>query len=304
MSVMLMDNLNANLFGIMLNKLVYSISLKPYFMTQAFSIEREYKEWIVDLKGGIRSVQMKAALTVNRQLLEMYWELGKEIHEKQKVVNWGEGLIDQVAKDLSAEFPGMKGFSRTNLFYIRRWYLFYESGGIVPQVVGLIPWGHNREIISKCSTIEEALFYCHKTVENSWSRAILTMQMESNLYERSGKIINNFDRALPAPQADLARETLKNPYNFDFLTLGKEAKERDVEQALAAHIQQLKATAFMPEYAGKLNFYLNVVNDKLRHEQDQPSVGIDAIPDEMRQMRRRHEFWDIFHLLIALKHIV
>lgn len=290
---------------------------KTYSMTQVFSGDKDYKEWIVGLKGKIQSAQIKAAVTVNRQLLEMYWELGREICEKEKKANWGDGLIEQLSRDLSAEFPGMTGFSKTNLFFIRRWYLFYQSGEIVSQVVTLIPWGHNREIISKCSTISEALFYCHKTAENNWSRAILVMQMESKLYERSGKIINNFDRALPAPQADLARETLKNPYNFDFLTLGKEAKERDLEQALAVHIQQfllelgqgfaflgrqyplevggeqfyvdllfyhtrlrcyvvveLKATAFIPEYAGKLNFYLNVVNDRLRHEQDQPSVGI------------------------------
>lgn len=254
---------------------------------------------------------------MNRQLLELYWELGKEIYEKQKKAEWGDGLIDQLAKDLSREFPGMRGFSRANLFFIRKWYLFYESCGIVSQVVRQIPWGHNREIIIKCSSVPEALFYARKTLENNWSRNVLLMQMESHLYERSGKIINNFDATLPMPQADLARETLKNPYSFDFLTLGKEAKERDLEQALATHILQflvelgqgfafmgrqfmldiggeqfyidllfyhtrlrcyvvveLKATDFAPEYAGKLNFYLNVVNDKLRHEQDQPSVGI------------------------------
>jgi predicted nuclease of restriction endonuclease-like (RecB) superfamily len=164
--------------------------------------------------------------------------LGREICEKQKKAEWGDGLIDQLAKDLSAEFPGMKGFSRTNLFFIKKWYLFYRANEIVSQVVRQIPWGHNREIIMKCADIESASFYVYKTIQFNWSRAVLVMQMESRLYERSGKIINNFDKALPAPQADLARETLKNPYNFDFLTLGKEAKERDLEQALAGHIQQ------------------------------------------------------------------
>jgi predicted nuclease of restriction endonuclease-like (RecB) superfamily len=226
-------------------------------------------------------------------------------------------LIEQLSKDLMAAFPGMKGFSRANLFFIKKWYLFYREGGIVAQVVRQIPWGHNKEVINKCPSIQEALFYAQQTIDNNWSRAMLLMQMESRLYERRGRIINNFDKTLPVPQADLARETLKNPYNFDFLTLGKEAKERDLEQALAGHIQQfllelgqgfafmgrqvplevgeeqyyidllfyhtqlrcyvvveLKATAFAPEFAGKLNFYLNVVNDKLKHEQDQPSVGI------------------------------
>jgi predicted nuclease of restriction endonuclease-like (RecB) superfamily len=286
-------------------------------MKQEFAADGDYKMWIVDLKGRIQSAQIKAALTVNSQLLELYWELGREICEKQKKARWGDGLIQQLAKDLSGAFPGMKGFSRTNLFYIKQWYLFYRAAGIVPQVVGLIPWGHNREIISKCISVEEALFYAQRTMENNWSRAILTAQIETKLFERSGKIINNFDKTLPLPQADLARETLKNPYNFDFLTLGKEAGERDLEQALAGHIQQfllelgqgfaymgkqfplevegeqfyldllfyhtrlhcyvvveLKTTKFSPEYVGKLNFYLNVLNDKMKHEQDQPSVGI------------------------------
>jgi predicted nuclease of restriction endonuclease-like (RecB) superfamily len=269
------------------------------------------------LKGKIQGAQIKAAMTVNRQLLELYWELGREICKKQKKAKWGDGLIEQLAKDLSGAFPGMKGFSRVNLFFIKKWYLFYHSAGIVPQVVVQIPWGHNREILYKCSRIDEALFYAQKAVENNWSRAMLVIQMEGKLYERHGKIINNFDRTLPMPQADLARETLKNPYNFDFLTIGEKAKERDLEQALADHIQrfllelgqgfaymgrqfplevggehfyidllfyhtrlrcyvvvELKATEFRPEYAGKLNFYLNVLNDKLKVEQDQPSVGI------------------------------
>ena len=294
---------------------------------QSFLADGEYKTWMVELKGRIQSAQIKAAMTVNRQLLELYWQLGREICEKQQTTNWGDGLIQQLAKDLSAAFPGMKGFSRTNLFYIKKWFLFYSCAEkvqqpvaereIVQQVVGQIPWGHNVLIINRCDRVEEALFYARKTVENGWSRNILETQLESNLYKRSGKMFNNFAATLPAPQAELARETLKNPYNFDFLTIGEKAKERDLEQALADHIQrfllelgqgfafmgrqfslevegehfyidllfyhtrlrcyvvvELKTTEFKPEYAGKLNFYLNVVNDRLKHEQDQPSVGI------------------------------
>src|SRR5258708_5456869 len=139
-------------------------------MTQIFSIDKQYSEWITDLKGRIQSAQVKAALTVNRQLLELYWELGKEIYEKQKTAEWGDGLIEQLSKDLSAAFPGMKGFSRTNLFFIKRWYLFYESAEIVSQVVRQIPWGHNRELLIRCSNVAEALFYGQKTMENYWSR--------------------------------------------------------------------------------------------------------------------------------------
>lgn len=299
-------------------------------MTYKLSADGQYKQWVAELKGKIGAAQIKAAVAVNQQLLELYWELGREIFEKQQKANWGEALIDQLAKDLSAAFPGIKGFSRTNLFYIKKWYLFYLPFGNVPQVVGQIgslaivpqlvaqiPWGHNREIISKCSTVAEALFYVRGTIENSWSRAVLVAQIESKLYERSGKIINNFKTTLASPQADLARETLKNPYNFDFLTLGKNAQERDVENALTGHIQkfilelgqgfafmgrqfpiavegdefyldllfyhtrlrcyvviELKATEFRPEYVGKLNFYLNVVNAKLKHVLDQPSIGM------------------------------
>lgn len=299
-------------------------------MAHHLSVDKEYKKWIVELKDRIQTTQIKAAIAVNRELLNLYWELGRDICEKQEKANWGEGLIDQLAKDLSAAFPGIKGFSRTNVFYIRKWFLFYQPSEKVPQVVGQlediefvpqlvaqIPWGHNREIITKCSNRDEALFYVRETLKNNWSRAILVLQIESKLYERQGKAIQNFQLALPVPQADLARETLKNPYNFDFLTLGQKAGERDLENALTEHIQkfllelgqgfaymgrqfpinvggdefyldllfyhtrlrcyvivELKATEFKPEYAGKLNFYLNVINAQVKHPQDQPSIGI------------------------------
>ena len=226
-------------------------------MAHHLSVDKEYKKWIVELKDKIRTTQIKAAIAVNRELLNLYWELGREICEKEQKANWGEGLIDQLAKDLSAAFPGVKGFSRRNLFYIKKWYLFYSDSLIVQQAVALlgktfeteesekisqlvrqIPWGHNIEIIMKCPNMESALFYVRETIKNNWSRAILVLQIESKLYERQGKAIQNFQLALPVPQADLARETLKNPYNFDFLTLGQKAGERDLENALTEHIQK------------------------------------------------------------------
>jgi len=286
-------------------------------MNTILSTDKQYKEWFIEVKQKVQSAQIKAALRVNQELLNLYWELGREIHEKQQEAHWGEALIEQLSKDLSGAFPGMKGFSRTNLFYIKKWFLFYHTYTKVPQVVGQIPWGHNREIITKCQDTPEALFYVQQTIRNNWSRAILLAQMESKLYQRQGKAIDNFEVALPHPQADLARETLKNPYNFDFLTLRKEAHERDLERALTGHIQkfllelgqgfaymgqqfhinvggddfyldllfyhtrlrcyvivELKATEFRPEYAGKLNFYLNVVNAQIKHPDDQPSIGI------------------------------
>ncbi len=194
-----------------------------------------------------------------------------------------------------------------------------EEGGTekVSQFVRLIPWGHNRLIINKCLDVSEALFYVKETIRNSWSRATLTAQIGSKLYQRQGKAIDNFSLTLPDVQSELAKETLKNPYNFDFLMLGKEARERDLETALTNHIQkfilelgqgfaymgrqfplkvggddfyldllfyhtrlrcyvivELKADEFRPEYAGKLNFYLNAVNAQLRHPEDQRSIGI------------------------------
>jgi predicted nuclease of restriction endonuclease-like (RecB) superfamily len=191
---------------------------KTFPMVHDLSIDRQYKKWIIELKGKIRTKQIKAAMTVNSELLDLYWELGKAICEKQEKANWGEGLIDQLAKDLSAAFPGVKGFSRANLFFIWKWYRFYnnpiqltqytetERFGIVSQLVRQIPWGHNREIIMKCSKVESALFYVREIIKNNWSRNMLVLQIESKLYERQGKAIQNFQTVLPTPQADLARE--------------------------------------------------------------------------------------------------
>lgn len=211
-------------------------------------IGNDYKIWLADIKGRIRNVQIKAALKVNVELLNFYWELGADIVAKQEKTTWGDGLLLQLSKDLMAEFPEMKGFSRTNLLYMRKWYLFYRDiSGNIPQVVGQmqpanlkdifqIPWGHNREIISKCKTREEAIFYVHSTIVHNWSRSVLVHQIESGLYQREGRSVNNFAITLPKPQSDLARETLKDPYIFDFLSMTKEYNERDLEKGLIDHL--------------------------------------------------------------------
>ncbi|GEO11373.1 PDDEXK nuclease domain-containing protein [Segetibacter aerophilus] len=300
--------------------------------------DKAYKSWLEELKKRIQSAQIKAAIKVNTELLLLYWQLGKEIILKQEESSWGDSIMEQLSNDLTTAFPGMKGFSKRNLFYIRQWYLFYAEGfkrvpqlvaqlrennidplnsEFVPQLVAQIPWGHNREIISKCHDVEEATFYVQQTIKKNWSRAVLVAQIETKLYQRQGKTIHNFDVTLAQPMADLARETFKNPYVFDFLTIGKEAQERDLERALVFQIQkfllelgqgfayigkqypiqvgnsdffldllfyhtrlrcyivvELKVTDFQPEFAGKLNFYLNVIDDQLRHASDQPSIGI------------------------------
>jgi predicted nuclease of restriction endonuclease-like (RecB) superfamily len=308
---------------------------------------REYKDLLKDIKSRINSSQMKAAVSVNQELLKLYWSLGKIITEKQKMTKWGEGLIEQLSKDLNAEFSRMKGFSERNLFYIQKWYLFYnqslkklpqlvaviEKSIKLPQVVAvnkkrrdqemtielvtLIPWGHNREIITKCKDLQEALFYVIECARNNWSRNVLLHQIESSLFKRKGKAINNFQLTLPKAQSDLAEQTLKDPYSFDFLTLTNEIQELELEKGLTDHITkfllelgagfvfvgrqfhleveeegfyidllfyhtklhcyviiELKTGKFLPEYAGKLNFYLSIVDDKLKTKQDQPSIGI------------------------------
>ena len=197
-----------------------------------------YKTFIRELKSKILSSQIKASVKVNEELLGLYWELASMIVEKQKVSAWGDDLIGQVSRDLKREFPDMKGFSVTNIKYIRKWYLFWseiKSPQLVDEIFK-IPWGHNREIITKAKTKDEALFYVQKTIQNSWSRVILLHQIESELYYRENKAISNFDHKLPSPQSDLAQAVLKDPYSFDFLMLREKHDERELEDALIGHI--------------------------------------------------------------------
>ena len=187
---------------------------------------KDYVEWINNLKKRFRQVQLKAAVKINNELLNFYWELGKEITQKQKETKWGDKFLESLSKDLMAEFPDVKGFSLRNLKYIRQWYLFWENGQQAVALITQIPWGHNLVIISKCKNTKEALFYVQKTIENGWSRAVLTHQIESGLYKRTGKAITNFDITLPKPQSDLARETIKDPYCFDSLILREDYMEK------------------------------------------------------------------------------
>lgn len=213
-----------------------------YIMELVSNIKNDiaYKQWLAELKAKVRSIQLKAAVSVNKELLLFYWDLGADIVRKQAASNWGDGFIKQLSVDLRAEFSNAKGFSERNLKYIRQWFLFYsESLTIGQQPIAQlveIPWGHNLTIISKCKDVQEALYYANNTIQNNWSRAVLTHQIESKLFEREGKAITNFATTLPSPNSDLAKETLKNPYTFDFLTLSKDYTERDLENGLIEHI--------------------------------------------------------------------
>ena len=219
-------------------------------MKQALIQNKTYYSWLKELKHKVRLVQIKAAVKVNSELLQFYWELGQDIVDKQRNAKWGDGFLKQLSIDLSSEFPDMKGFSLSNLKYIKQWYLFYSQEiGKSQQAVGQkpiakqavsqlvqIPWGHNIAIISKCKNLDEALFYIQKTIQNNWSRSVLTHHIESDLFKREGKAITNFKATLPEPQSDLARETLKDPYNFDFLTLTEKYNEKELENALINHV--------------------------------------------------------------------
>ena len=196
----------------------------------------EYKEFIKRIKLKARQAQIRASVKVNSTLIELYWELGEEIVLKQKNTNWGSGFLKNMSRDLMDEFPEVKGFSKRNLEFIRKWYLYYsQKDSIMKQVVSqlaLIPWGHNIVIIQKSENITEALFYVQKTIENGWSRVVLRQQIVNQLFKREGKALTNFSATLPQAQSDLANELTKDPYQFDFLTLREKYNERELEDAL------------------------------------------------------------------------
>lgn len=200
-------------------------------------IHHGYSAWFADLKQRISLARQKASLSVNVALMELYWEIGKDMIEKEQMAAWGSGFIERLSRDLTHEFPDMKGFSRRNLYAIRQWYLFHSvQSEFVPQPVAQIPWGHNRLIISKIKNYDEALWYISATIENGWTRDDLELKIDKDEYKRVGKSLTNFSKTLPAPQSGIARETLKDPYNFDFLGLEDEAQERVIESALTSKI--------------------------------------------------------------------
>lgn len=229
-------------------------------MSKLIKTDNSYKAWITELKQRIRQSQIKAAVKVNVEMLHLYWSIGEDIVKRKAETVWGEGVVEQIAQDLRDEFPNMKGFSRRNLFYIKKWYLFYSQQAIIVQqgvaqtgntdeigkvqqvaaqideAIFSIPWGHQLYILDKIKDVNKALFYIHKTLENGWSRNVLLNMLETGLYEAQGKAITNFNRLLPAQQSDLAQQTLKDPYNFDFLTMREGYVEKELEDALTENI--------------------------------------------------------------------
>lgn len=195
-----------------------------------------YASWLADLKGRIHSAQQRATLAVNRELVSLYWQIGRDILSRQAEQGWGAKVIDRLATDLRAAFPEMKGFSPRNLKYMRAFAEAWPDSEFVQQVAAQLPWFHNVVLLDKLPNPEARRWYAAQAIEHNWSRNILVMQIETRRLERSGQAQTNFDTRLPKPQSDLARESLKDPYRFDFLQLGDEAQERDIENALVRHV--------------------------------------------------------------------
>ena len=316
---------------------------------QALSNEKIYRDILLKIKQQVLSAQAKAALVVNSSLIQLYWNLGKMIADNQSLFEGRNNYVAQLSKDLHAEFPDMKGFSRSNLFYIRKFHQFYSNrlvqqpAGLneaeevdsmqqpvklnetisVQQPVGLnlpiysVPWGHHVLILDKVKDVEAAMFYLHQTIEYNWSRSILTLQIEQDLFKRQGKAITNFQTTLPENQAKIAGQILKDPYNFGFLTLEPRVQELEIEKLLCDQITKfllelgkgfafigrqypvqvgdkgyrldllfyhirlrcfvvidLKTGEFEPEFAGKMNFYLTIIDNQLKLAEDNTSIGI------------------------------
>ena len=321
-------------------------------------LDAEYAEWIAEVKHRYRSAQVKAAVKVNAEKLLWNWQMGRDLVQKKAEERWGAGVVEQVSLDLQKEFPGEKGFSATNLWYMKKWYLYYttdeatqkleqvvrevyssqnkkdiilhqlggeirerklhQSGGEFPLPFALVPWKHHVEIITKCETIEKALFYIGKTIELGLSRDALINCINAKLYESQGKIVNNFSDHLPKLQSKLIQEVLKENYDFGFATVGHEVYDEDeLEAALTENVTnlliemgngfaflgkqreiivggrsrkidllfyhirlrcyvvcELKAKPFEPEFAGKLNFYVNAVDELKKAPDDNPTIGL------------------------------
>jgi predicted nuclease of restriction endonuclease-like (RecB) superfamily len=197
----------------------------------------DFSAWITALKAKIRTARNKLAFSLNTQILELYWEIGREIAEKQEKSGWGSGFIERIAAELKHEFPEIKGFSRRNVYAILQWYKFYSvKYPFVPHGVAQIPWGHNLLIISKIKDIDEAEFYCRTTAQNAWDRDTLEIQIENRYHLKAGNSTHNFAETLPEKQSKLASQALKDPYNFDFLGLENDALEKAIEDELTKNI--------------------------------------------------------------------
>ncbi len=277
----------------------------------------DYNSFLVALKTRIRNERLRVVLASNTALVNLYWDIGNSILQKQTREGWGTKVIDRLSSDLSKEFPEMRGFSARNLKYMRTFASAWPDNTIVQRVVAQLPWRSNLALLDKIEDPKIRIWYAEKTLEYGWSKTILVHQIESGAYERKGKTTNNFSLSLPPPDSDMANQIFKDPYLFDFLGTADTRREKEIEQALVDHIQhfllelgqgfafvgrqvhlelgdsdfyldllfyhlklrcyvviELKAVEFDPGHVSKLNMYLNVVDDILRHPDDKPTIGL------------------------------
>ena len=286
------------------------------------NVPMDYLDLLKNVKDKIRAAQYKAVLSVNKEMILLYWGIGADII---KNATWGNKFIENLSKDIQYDFPGIKGYSVRNLKYMQKFANEFPDYEIVQLVVAQLSWRHIIKLMDKVKGYEVRLWYARKAIQNGWSNSVLSLQIESDLFSRqalSDKTTNYGDR-LPSPQSDLAIETLKDPYVFDFITMSEELKEREVERQLTRNIAklllelgtgfafmgnqyhlevagqdfyvdmlfynvklrcyvvvELKIGAFRPEYAGKVNFYLSVIDDQLKSSEDNPSIGIILCKDK------------------------
>ncbi len=283
---------------------------------------KEYIQTLVRLKKQIQEAQVKAIFAANKELIKLYWFIGQTIVNKQEESGWGNKNIEKLAKDLQNEFPGLGGFSRSNIFRMQAFYRAYEKVSTVSTQLEnnplfTISWSHNTILLIKLKDTKQRLWYAQQIITNGWSTRTLEAQIKSNLYQREGKAITNFRLTLPDPHSMLAQQTFKDPYVFDFLTLHDEYLEHDLEQGMIDNVQELllemgkgfalvgrqyhlhvgdkdyyldllfyhfklrcfivvelKTGEFIPEHAGKLNFYLSAVDDLVKGPEDKPTIGL------------------------------
>ncbi|MCK5373420.1 MAG: DUF1016 family protein [Candidatus Aenigmarchaeota archaeon] len=278
------------------------------------SHKKDYGSLLGEIKQRIRSAQYEALKSVNKELISLYWDIGKMITKRQEGKTWGKSIVEQLSKDLQTEFPGMKGFSERNIWRMREFYLIYQK---LPPMVAEIGWTHNILIIERCKDDFEREFYIRMTRKFGWSKNVLTIKIESRTYEKTMLNQTNFNETLPKEIKNQAKLAVKNKYMFDFLELGDEHSERELERAAIAKIErfllemggvfafigsqyrlevngdeyfidlllyhrmlkclvaiELKIGKFKPEHVGKMQFYLALLDDKLKMDNENPSIGI------------------------------
>lgn len=288
-------------------------------------IPSEYKAFFEDIKNRIREANYKALKAVNNELIQLYWDIGKQIVEKQEQKGWGKSVVETLAGDLQKEFAGTQGYSTSNLWYMRQFYLTYKDNEKLQPMVGEIGWSHNVVIMQKCKDDLQKEFYIRTTKKFGWTKNVLIHQIENQSYEKYLLNQTNFDNAVSEKVKAQAHLAVKDEYSFDFLGLSKEHSEKELENGLMSNIRkfliemggyfafignqyrievggedfyidlllyhrklkclvviELKAEKFKPEHMGQMNFYLSVLNDKVKLEDENPAIGIILCKDKNR----------------------